>query len=476
MYLKKIRLKNIKCFTDLVLDFSQGDSVCLWTTLFAKNGLGKSTLLQAIGAVLAGPSAVRELLPVPEGWVRKGADYGEIYAEILWSEGDPTKQGQKRKSKPYVMQYLVGGGDPSKLPEALEEKPSVVEFVPWSGGANPKRKEAITKDRKLLQQTAYTEGQAGWLACGYGPFRRLSGGSEASNSIVAAERRAARFVTLFKEDAALTNATKWLTDLHNTARDGDATNQRVLETVKNAIAEKLFPGPAALIVTAKSALLQRNGNTQILFQDLSDGYRSMLALSIDLLRWLVKAFPDHHDPLQCPGIVLIDELDTHLHPSWQRTIGHGLREKFPNLQFIIATHSPFIAQVADPESGVAEPGGEPTGKCRGNILLKETEQGVVAEPSTESARSLGPEQILQSDLFDMSTVLSPQVEKAFERFDQLKQKQAGSNLSSEETEELKHLQLELELLPAASTAEGRAVGATLRSAVQKFADKIRDIE
>ena len=94
------------------------------------------------------------------GWVRKGANYGEIYAEILWSEGDPTKQGQKRKSKPYVMQYLVGGGDPSKLPEALEEKPSVVEFVPWSGGADPKRKEAITKDRKLLQQTAYTEGQA----------------------------------------------------------------------------------------------------------------------------------------------------------------------------------------------------------------------------------------------------------------------------------------------------------------------------
>jgi hypothetical protein len=73
-------------------------------------------------------------------------------------------------------------------------------------------------------------------------------------------------------------------------------------------------------------------------------------------------------------------------------------------------------------------------------------------------------------------VLSPQVEQKLERFDQLKQKQTGSRLSPEEVEELKRLQLELELLPAASTAEGRAVGAALGSAVQKLAGKIREIE
>src|SRR5438045_7167325 len=152
MYLKKIRLKNIKCFAELELDFSRDESVRLCTTLFGKNGLGKSTLLQTMGAVLCGPSAVRELLPVAEGWVRKGADYGEISAEIVWTEGDASKQGPKRKIKPFVMQYLVGGADPSKLPESVEEKPSVAELVPWSGGADRKRKEAMTKDSKLLQQ------------------------------------------------------------------------------------------------------------------------------------------------------------------------------------------------------------------------------------------------------------------------------------------------------------------------------------
>jgi hypothetical protein len=157
-------------------------------------------------------------------------------------------------------------------------------------------------------------------------------------------------------------------------------------------------------------------------------------------------------------------------------IGHWLREKFPNIQFIIATHSPFIAQVADPESGVAAPGAGPSALRSRNIRLMETAQGVIAEPSAENARLLGPEQLLLSDLFGMSTVLSPQVEQKLERFDELKERQTASALSPEEATELEHLQMELELLPAASTAEGRAVGAALGSAVQKLAGKIRDLE
>jgi hypothetical protein len=490
MYLKKIRLRNIKCFKELELDFSEDilkhdlnkpeSGVQRWTTLFGKNALGKSTLLQAMGAVLAGPSAMRELLPVAEGWLRVGEPYGEIYAELLWCDGDAASRGPKRPY-PYVMQYLVSGSDPSKLPASVVEKPTVAEIVPWSGDPGTSKAERRqhlqnTKDRRLLQETAYNESTQGWMACGYGPFRRLSGGSEQSNSIVSAGRRAARFVTLFREDAALTNATKWLTELHNTAREEDPRSQRTLEIVKRSLATQLFPEKAELNVTAKSAFLKRNGSTEILFQNLSDGYRSMLALSIDLLHWLTEAFPNADNPLSCPGVALIDELDTHLHPSWQRMIGHWLREKFPNIQFIIATHSPFIAQVADPESGVAVPGTEPSSQRSRNIRLKETAQGVIAEPSAEDARLLGPEQILQSDLFDMSTVLSPQVEQKLERFDQLKERQTASALSPEEATELEHLQMELELLPAASTAEGRAVGAALGSAVQKLAGKIRDLE
>jgi hypothetical protein len=271
----------------------------------------------------------------------------------------------------------------------------------------------------------------------------------------------------------LTNATKWLTDLHNTARDGDATNARILETVRTAIAEKLFPEPAELIVTAKSALLRRNGSTQILFQDLSDGYRSMLALSIDLLRWLVKAFPEHSDPLQCPGVVLIDELDTHLHPSWQRTIGHWLREKFPKIQFIIATHSPFIAQVADPE---LEDLSDETMTDPGNIRLTETQDGVRAVPCSEPARLLSPEQILQSELFEMESVLAPPVEEKLRRFEELHLKRKSKVLSAEEKQQYHQLSLELEKLPVAARSEERARERELRAKVARHRDAIGHLE
>ena len=476
MHLQQITLRNIKCFENLTLDFSEAlrhpndvGSARLWTTLFGMNGLGKSTLLQAMGIVLAGPSAVKELMPVADGWVRKGCGYGEIEAELLWTEGDaPMKR--PRKSTPFAIRYLIPGDDPTKLPEALTEKPNPGEIVAWSGADDPKTKERYTKDRGMLQETAYQERAGGWLSCGYGPFRRLSGGSEFANNIVAKGRRAARFVTLFREDAAVTNAAEWIMALHNESRD-DRESAKALECVRSALKEKLFPESVELIVDSKKVQLKRTGQEACSFQDLSDGYRSMLSLSVDLLRWLTKAYPDEPEVMNCSGVVLIDELDTHLHPTWQREIGFWLREKFPNIQFIVGTHSPFLAQVTD--EGPTHPLDM---RASSNIKLIPTPNGVSAVHAQENARVLSPEQILLGEMFNMKCLLSPPVERKLERFDALKQRQAGNTLSPGEVEELKDLQLELELLPAASTAEGRVVGATLRTAVQKLADKIRDIE
>ena len=78
---------------------------------------------------------------------------------------------------------------------------------------------------------------------------------------------------------------------------------------------------------------------------MSDGYRSVLALSGDLVWRLIVGFPRQEQLLVegKEGVVLIDELDIHLHPIWQRDIALWLRKQFPKLQFIVATHSPFIA-------------------------------------------------------------------------------------------------------------------------------------
>jgi predicted ATP-binding protein involved in virulence len=83
------------------------------------------------------------------------------------------------------------------------------------------------------------------------------------------------------------------------------------------------------------------------FSNLSDGQRNMLALAGDLAVKAVRlnyAVLGHEVLRQTPGIVLIDEIDLHLHPTWQRVVLENLRSVFPNLQFIATTHSPFIVQ------------------------------------------------------------------------------------------------------------------------------------
>ena len=86
------------------------------------------------------------------------------------------------------------------------------------------------------------------------------------------------------------------------------------------------------------------GGKELYLDQLSDGERSLLAIVADLVRRLSLANPELGDPLRGAGIVLIDELELHLHPTWQRTIVDKLRTTFPNIQFIATTHSPFVIQ------------------------------------------------------------------------------------------------------------------------------------
>ena len=89
-------------------------------------------------------------------------------------------------------------------------------------------------------------------------------------------------------------------------------------------------------------LIEKRGRTLDVRQ-LSDGERSLLALVLDLARRLSQAHPGLDDPVRDGvGVVLIDEIDLHLHPQWQRRVVRNLEETFPNCQFIATTHSPQV--------------------------------------------------------------------------------------------------------------------------------------
>ncbi|AFO46528.1 MULTISPECIES: AAA family ATPase [Pseudomonas putida group] len=130
--------------------------------------------------------------------------------------------------------------------------------------------------------------------------------------------------------------------------DRDQKNQRTLEMIDRAVQEFL-PGFSDVRVGLDPLRLLVSKQGQILdLTQMSDGERSLLAMMIDLCRRLVLANPELDDPLQGTGVVLIDEVELHLHPQWQRGIVEKLRRTFPRMQFILTTHSPFVVQTLRP--------------------------------------------------------------------------------------------------------------------------------
>lgn len=119
---------------------------------------------------------------------------------------------------------------------------------------------------------------------------------------------------------------------------------RVLDAFEKVV-RRFLPGYANLRVSDEATprlLIERRG-VEIPVRQLSDGERGSLALVLDLTRRLAQANPGLDDPAaKGPGVVLIDEIDLHLHPKWQREIVRNLPDAFPKLQFIATTHSPQV--------------------------------------------------------------------------------------------------------------------------------------
>ena len=131
----------------------------------------------------------------------------------------------------------------------------------------------------------------------------------------------------------------------------------------------------------------RTPSGQVALVDLSIGYQTMIAWTADLAWRLFGAYPKSSAPLSEPAIVLIDEIDLHLHPQWQRSLRTHLLKHFPAVQFIATTHSPITAQ----ESIAA---GENV-----NVLRWDGREATIINNPLE-ANEWRVDQVLVSDLFD----------------------------------------------------------------------------
>ncbi len=117
-----------------------------------------------------------------------------------------------------------------------------------------------------------------------------------------------------------------------------------LDVARSALA-KVFPDLSEphIEVNPLRFMMKKNGQSYSLDQ-LSDGYKTMLGLILDVSSRMAMANPEHANPLESEAILIIDEIDLHLHPSWQQRVIGDLMRTFPNAQFLFTTHSPYVIE------------------------------------------------------------------------------------------------------------------------------------
>ncbi len=290
------------------------------------------------------------------------------------------------------------------------------------------------------------------LRCyGFGAGRRLRSGSLAAN---AADDPTA---SLISDDAQLRNAEEWLLQLDYSASKESkfqARQQRRLGQIKEllrgvlqvedlrfTVPEGVRPIPFVEFKTADGWIPLRQ---------LGHGYRTTAAWVVDLASRLVERDPDNDDPLAQPAVVLVDEIDLHMHPKWQRHLMQDLSARFPNAQFVVTAHSPLIAQAAEDAN---------------LVLLRREGDRVVIENKMPFLHGWRVDQVLTSDLFGLPSSRPPQLDGLLRRRGEILTK---AKLTEADKKELARLEAEIGDLPGGETAAETKMLALLREALDRL--------
>ncbi|TCS38085.1 AAA family ATPase [Reinekea marinisedimentorum] len=205
--------------------------------------------------------------------------------------------------------------------DSLNGSTDFKQFFRWFKDLDDLRNEALANSSPLTTELAALEGQG----------KVLKDMLESGN---------ANITTLESMESDIRNKIAVLKD--KLSKRKTSNPQALIDMLSNAISG-VMPGYKNLRVSRKplGLLIEKNEETLNILQ-LSQGERSLIALIADIARRLILLNPNQGNPLEGKGIVLVDEIDLHLHPEWQQRIVRVLESTFPNIQFIFSTHSPTV--------------------------------------------------------------------------------------------------------------------------------------
>lgn len=408
-YFLSISLENVRCFgPKQTLDLSDGNGrPARWTVILGVNGTGKTTLLQSLAGfhLLHRPRTQGVKTNDVQHTIPSTISYNAINPYLRRNQSDSTIKIDITPLSP------------------ISQRKRVIEF-------------RATSD-SYYTENSYTPEHMPWC-CAYGAGRRMGNAelkeAESDDSIA----------TLFSDRAELRNPEAWLLRLDYAASKAKKGQPQTdyLDKVKSLLLSVL---PENEVTDIRMVTTQGpNPSPRVEFEtpygwiplrQLGYGYQTLITWVTDLANRMVEQYPNSPNPLEEPVVVIVDEIDLHLHPIWQRQLMDFLTKRFPKAQFIVTAHSPLVAQAAA-DANLA--------------VLRRVGDHVVIDNDVDNISRWRVGQILTSDLFGLPTARPPHIEKLLKEREQLLTKR---KLSEADKKRLGELESEIGELPMGDTSD-----------------------
>lgn len=341
VYLERIELSNFKCFTELVLDFK--DQITN-----KDEELRTEPWLLFLGENGVGKSTLLKAITI--------ALCGNEYFDNLGIDSKDLLQYGKETG--YIKLYLKGETEPLKV-TFDKNKISFSIQRPKANLIGYGSVRLLPKKRKLTFE------------------RYIKGGVKAQN--------------LFDYTISLIDADKWLLGISN--KDFERASVALKDLMLLEVGDLIERDVAKLLIFIKK------DQTRQSISDLSDGYQSIYALAVDIMASFVREKISFEI---AEGIVLIDEIGTHLHPRWKMEVVSQLKRTFPRIQFIVTTHEPLCLRGLNAGEVV--------------VLRKNAKGDIIATTDLPDPSELRVDQILTSEFFGLNSTFDSKTERIFDEY------------------------------------------------------------
>ncbi|MES2381259.1 MAG: AAA family ATPase [Bacteroidota bacterium] len=464
IYVKSLKLTNVRTFKEVELNLENEDgTIPQWTLIIGENGIGKSTLLQCIAW----------MKPVPYSDINK-KDYNNKIQPYITDEENETflRLVRKTKTKPELSAQIDAIFIANKKLNSKVLKENIcntsIKITLNSAG----KLETVKHETNKPEQIFYKRMP---IIYAYSASRRLGklnmNDSELEDTLP--QFIAERTVLFDAEDILHTSNYAAL----GAKGQEKKKSKEYLDKVKLMLASVLpnieKPEHITIITPKLLSEYEKKGNVllttkhglKIPFKNASLGYRTVISWTVDLAWRLFQEYPTSKDPLKEAAIVLIDEVDLHLHPKWQREIMKNLSTHFPNVQFIATAHSPLMVQ---PEFDIEFDNKLITIKPNYAVVKDDDDGGLIVLNDPHGIDGWRADQILTSE--DYFNLKSTRGIKYDELMDERKKLLAKKRLLNRDRVRLAIITKQMSELPSGETAEE----IKNRELIAKLASKIID--